>query len=158
MDAIITNRWHHIRDYYVRGSSWILTILCSSTYWVIIIIVAISDSNTWWNAKFVYLIITYVWPCIWVWSYKIWLYIWLYIGNNFDHIFEFDHNISDSNLTMYLSLPKECHTILYMELILAHVAIFCHSCAVLSQYYSHSIDRKFPLSVIHWLCCIIFGF
>ena len=76
---------------------------------------AFSSSNTWWNAKFIYLTITYVWPCIWVWSYKIWpcIWLWAYIGNNFDHIFEFDH-ISDSSLTMYLSLPilsvLECHT------------------------------------------------
>ena len=32
------------------------------------------------------------------------LSILYYIGNNFDHIFEFDH-ISDSSLTIYLSLP-----------------------------------------------------
>ena len=59
--------------------------------------------------------ITFVWSCIWVWSYKIWPYIWLwpYISNNFDHIFEFDH-ISDSSLIIiYLILPilsvLECH-------------------------------------------------
>ena len=38
---------------------------------------------------------------------------YLYIGNNFDHIFKFDH-ISDSSLIMYLSLPilsvLECHS------------------------------------------------
>ena len=42
------------------------------------------------------------------------LNILLYIGNNFDHVFEFDHVMSDSSFTMYLNLPilsvLECHT------------------------------------------------
>ena len=49
--------------------------------------------------------------------YILYMALSIYIGNNFDHIFEFDHNfISDSSLIMYLSLPilsvLECHNIL----------------------------------------------